>query len=952
MDRREQINTWLLAAAVLVIGLQSLLVMGLIASWMPAVYTDEVADIFLRGRPYFFREYDLFIFRAFIFLNILLTFAAAFFLKHRLREERLTKTLVRFLSVAGPLAMLGFWAAFNKIVNGSPFALGWNAGLFWPPPQIPQLPFFLPLRFGAVAAFTLSFIVPIGSMAVLLHAIENKMKRCVGLAVAGLALFFVYARYPFTGVLLLVSLPLLFALLLWQVGKKPWRPSSRNAASVLCGMQAAVLCVWAQEQMRMPVAPANFSMAVYGIFILAASACYSAMVFWRLRVPWAVVVFQLTLVSLMALAWFKLVVYDYRADLARFWFKALGILTIAQPLLWGFSRRVWPFVSGVCRRLGEYRGGGLVEMLVLGAIAGAVYVPDIEAMCAHIFMGEYMHHTDAFVMGPAWAVAHGAVINVDVHTNYGIGLIPLFIGLMNMQGGISYEHLFTAVVGICTVYFMLVYLFFRRWLGGRLLALSCWMMAFKAQIAFELAYPFVFTYPQSTVARQWPDILWMIFMLAFMDTGKRRWLVMASLSAGLTLWYMPSIGCYMVIAHAVMSVMAAWTALRGRERFWGCLWPPALAVGSAAVLLFATCGAWVFRPVFWHNAMDAVRVFMLTDAVPLTAALTHKQFLHSIVLGIIVLVYAGTIVKVGLDFLRDNGSSLRAYGPIGPEARRDWLALGLSIYGLGLLEHYVVFSMGNHYYTKTVPFFIVLFHWLSKGLVLLPRAWGRRAVGSITGLAFVALVTNHSFISYPNAWNISANPLVDRRVARPLPDGRPYFYHKDRFTVAPQMQFPVNSLGNTDEGLVTENDFKDHKELIQAYRRDSDFSVDAALIASLTLPSQKVPLISSYEVRILMQARRRPFFFFCPLLATRAMRVRSLPAPADSLDTKQDVHRTIAGLEQAKPPFIFIEKIMNSDRIPSAYEQSMPGFMALLRYVKANYVPYQEGYYLLAMKRK
>ena len=706
-------------------------------------------------------------------------------------------------------------------------------------------------------------------------------------------------------------------------------------------MQAALLCVWAQEQMRIPVAPADFSMAVYGIFILAASACYSAMVFWRLRVPWSLVVFQLTLVSLMAMAWFKLIVYDHRADLARSWFKALGILTIAQPLLWGFFRRVWPFVSGVCRRLGECRGGGLVEILILGAIAGAVYVPDIEAMCAHIFMGEYMHHTDTFIMGPAWAVANGAVVGVDVHGYYGIGSIPFFIWLMNAQGGISYEHLFTAVVWICAVYFMLVYLFCRSWLGGRLLALGCWMMAFKAQIAFELAYPLVFTYPQSTVARQWPDILWMMFMLAFMDTGKRRWLAMASLSVGLTLWYMPSIGFYMLVAHAVMSVMPAWTALRGRERLLGCLWPPALAVGSAAVLLFATCGTLVFRPVFWHNAVDAIRVFMLTHIVPLTAALTDKQFLHSIVFGIIVLVYAGTIVKVGLDFLRGRGSS-----------RRDWLALGLSIYGLGLLEHYVVFSVGNHYYTKTVPFFIVLFHWLSKGLVLVPQVWGRRVVGSIAALVFTALVTNHSFISYPNAWNISADPLVDRRVARPLPDGRPYFYHKDRFTVAPDMQFPFNSLGNTDEGLVTENDFKDHKELIQAYRRDSDFSRDAALIASLTLPTERAPLISSYEVRILMQAQRRPFFFFCPLLAARAMRVRSLPAPADSLDTKQDVQRTIADLERAKPPFIFIEKIMNSDRIPPAYEQSMPGLMALLRYVKANYVPYQEGHYLLAMKRK
>ncbi len=925
MDRREQINTWLLAAAILVIGLQSLLVMGLIASWLPAVYTWQTADFFLRSRVNFPHEYDLFIFRAFVLLNASLAIAGVFLFGKRLREERLTKTLVRFLSVAGLLAMLGFWAAFNKIVNGSPFALGWNAGLFWPPPHVPQLPYFLPLRYGAVAAFTFSFIVPIAYMAVLFHAFENKMRRCAALAVCGLVLFFGYMRYPFTGALLFASLPLLFALVLWWVRQKPWPLSSRNAVAVLCGMQAALLCVWAQEQMRMPVAPADFSMAVYGIFILAASACYSAIVFWRLRVPWAMAVFQLTLVSLMALAWFKLVVYDYRADLARFWFKALGILTIAQPLLWIIVRRIpmprpkswWP------------------DVLIASVIAACVYVPDTEALLAHMFLGEHLHHFDHFIMAPAWGMLQGSVLDVDVRSQYGIGSIAVFNGLMALMGGISYVHGLAAVIWLCTVYFVLVYVFLRRWLPGRWLAIACWAMIFKAQIAFELAFPVVFTYPQATVARQWLDVLWFIQMLYFMDKQDARWLAGASLTAGAALWYVPSTGFYLGMAHTVMVVMAGLRQETLRRRVVACVWPTALMIISAVVLYVFTCGVWFFRPVFWHNLKDFFQTLMLVSTAPMMRVIVDQTW-DALIFCVIVLMYTATIIKVGLDYLR------------GRDHRREWFLLGLSVYGLGSLEHYVLLSLGNNYYTKALPFFVILFYWLAKALSCLASLWQHRLKGAIAGAALAALVTNHSFIAYPGLLNISRNPLLDPRVARPLPDGRPYFFHKHRY-FPPQNYLPVNSLGQADDGWMTEGQFKDHRQLIAYFRQYTDFTIDAALIDALTSPKDHVPLISSYEVMILMQAKRRPFFYIFPFLDDRPMRIRSFGV--DLLHTRQQLSTIIADFEQRKPPVVFMEKIMLLDPDRNWYEETAPGLMGLLRYVKAHYAPFAQGQYLIAMRR-
>ncbi len=934
---KERINIWFLTAAVLIVSLQALLVMGLVASWLPAAYTWQTADFFPRGRVSFPREYDLLIFRAFILLNVLLALAGVFLFGKRLREERLTKTLVRFLSVAGALVMLGFWAAFNKIVNGSPFALGWNAGLFWPPPRVPQLPYFFPLRYGSVAAFTFSFIVPVAYMAILFHAFEARMHRCAALAVGGLVLFFGYARYPFTGPLLLASLPLLFVFVLWLTKQKPWpRLCARNAVAVLCGMQAALLCAWSEEQWKMGVQPSDFSVIVYVIFILAALGIFAGLVFLRFRPSYAFAVFQLALVSLMALAWFKLVVYDYRADLARSWFKALGILTMVQPLLWPLLRRLSAWAASARGRLNARLGTWWPDILIVLAIAGVVWIPDIEAMTAHIFMGEYFHHTDHFVMAPVWAMEQGGVPNIDARSQYGMGSIAVFRWLMKWQGGISYTHFFTALLVMCTVYFVLVYVFLRQWLSSRALAVACWMMAFKAHIAFELAYPFVYTYPQSSVGRQCFDIIWALFMLKFIDQGRRRWLAGASLTAGAALWYVPSTGFYLCAAHAVVTAMTAIRSGQAGRRLAGWVWPLGLMTATAVILYVALCGVRFFQPDLWRNMADFLRMYMLINTSPLTGVLANKQYLDFIVFCLMVFIYLGTMIKVGIEYLAGGGN------------RRDWLAFGISVYGLGLLEHYVVLSIGNNYYGKSLPFFCLCFYWLEKAIRFWPAVAGRRLSWALAGVALVALVTNHSFISYPNVFNISRNPLVDQRVARPLPDGRAYFYHKHRFTPMPRLA--VNSLGETDEGLVTEFEFKTHRQLIDRYHKDSDFSADAALIDAWTKPGEHVPLVSSNEVMVLIQARRPPFFYIFPLVETRPMRVRTFSS--DLMQTREHLRRTIAQLDTQKPPVVFMEKIMLMDPPGNWYEENTPGLMGLLRYIKENYVPLARGQYLIAMKRK
>ena len=66
----------------------------------------------------------------------------------------------------------------------------------------------------------------------------------------------------------------------------------------------------------------------------------------------------------------------------------------------------------------------------------------------------------------------------------------------------------------------------------------------------------------------------------------------------------------------------------------------------------------------------------------------------------------------------------------------------------------------------------------------LPVQTRQRITIGLAGFAFIALVTNHSYMNYPNMLNISSNPLLDKRVARPLPWGGPFFLHQYRGTIA------------------------------------------------------------------------------------------------------------------------------------------------------------------------
>ena len=160
---------------------------------------------------------------------------------------------------------------------------------------------------------------------------------------------------------------------------------------------------------------------------------------------------------------------------------------------------------------------------------------------------------------------------------------------------------------------------------------------------------------------------------------------------------------------------------------------------------------------------------------------------------------------------------------------------------------------------------------------------------------------------------------------------------------------PLNSLGEKDEDLRIEKDFSSDEELKAYYHKETDFSQDVRLIQSLAPPQQPVALLSNYETEMLMQADRKPFFYYFRIFGSRPLRMRNF----GSLDiwTKKEMNRLIGQLESARPMYVFMERIFLANPTPAQYTAYDPALMGVLDYVKSHYQPYTYGKYLVAMKR-
>ena len=664
---------------------------------------------------------------------------------------------------------------------------------------------------------------------------------------------------------------------------------------------------------------------------------------WRERLkPFLAV--ELLLTALLLSALFKTIVYDAHPEFARTCYGVLLTALIFNKLFWPKIHR-WgsavttalslPYNQPALRKLADVAGVLLIVALL--------YLPNPEAALGRMFLGEQLHHFDIFIMAPGWAAMSGAVLYKDTISQYGVG-VPIVLGhLAQWLGGFTYLNAFLVIVWGCIIYFVLSFVLLRVWLGSLTLALAGILVAIRTNMFHPGVLPFPFTYPSATPIRYVWDILFFFLLFFHLRHRRREFLLGAGLVCGFSTFYLDSTGIFMTIAlyayllaHLCMDQLRSVIYRTKRDLAWVASYF-LLAPVFAVVLFYWAEGTFFFSPRFWHSIKEYVKYFLNgAGTIPMYDSLLTQNFLDGTIGFLIPLVYIFTMLFVGtLCYLK----KIKA---------ENIFVVVLCVYGLGIYHYYVSRSSITNFYVVGLPFIWVICYWIHLASRACAPALRRKAGMALAALALYALLTNHMFISYPNLLNWSRNPTIDPRVTQ-IPAGRAsYFNHLFR-EYPDAFKLSANSLGETFEGLFTEKDFLSDDEVKVWFRQEFDFKEDAAMISRLVPATAKAAVISSFEVKMLMQAKRQPFFYYFPLVNSRPLRMRNFVV--GFFHSPEYLQNTMRQMQESKPEYIFVEKIFLTPNIPSAYYYDSAEIMKILTYVYQNYTPAELGRYLAAMKR-
>jgi len=229
---------------------------------------------------------------------------------------------------------------------------------------------------------------------------------------------------------------------------------------------------------------------------------------------------------------------------------------------------------------------------------------------------------------------------------------------------------------------------------------------------------------------------------------------------------------------------------------------------------------------------------------------------------------------------------------------KDKFIVPLCIYGLAMYTHYLASATTDHYYATCIPLVLVVSFWLSRLIQKLKQPNTLRISLCLALGAWGALFTNIFFVYYPNIFDII------------------------RMDWKPEISF---------------------------YQAQSRFDQDASMIAHLTPQTQEAAVISSFETQMLMQAKRKPFFYYAPLVI--AHRLDESGFTGTSVFTQERLTKTLNQIDKQAPEYIFIEKRLLG-QWPKEYVQRYAGIVLVLQYIVQHYTPQEQGMYLIAMQRK
>ncbi len=333
----------------------------------------------------------------------------------------------------------------------------------------------------------------------------------------------------------------------------------------------------------------------------------------------------------------------------------------------------------------------------------------------------------------------------------------------------------------------------------------------------------------------------------------------------------------------MFGVLAVTAAAAVYERGWKMLFPAAAILLSAYALalgiLYHFYGPLIWGHLFWANTFEFASLFLQGwGALPITDGLKDKQF-FAFIMGLMVpVVYLGTLLY-----------SLGQY--VFHRRRPQLFMVIICFYGLGLYHYFIHRSAVTSYYAVIVPLLFVLLFWIQALLGFFSQRGQRALKLFLCAWALGGLCTSYLFTYYPNALNLS--------------------------------------------GL----DWSKEKNF---YDSQFDYARDAALIDQYTQPREAVALVSSFETKILMQADRRPFFYYFPMIGSEHMNENK--CGSTYLHTYARLDRTLKQLQDQRPSYVFLQNCMYQ------WDHTEVGLKELIGYMRDHYHYEAQGQYLTALK--
>ncbi len=474
-----------------------------------------------------------------------------------------------------------------------------------------------------------------------------------------------------------------------------------------------------------------------------------------------------------------------------------------------------------------------------------------------------------------------------------MGAIALITRLAQALGGFDYVHVLVVMMAMVIFYFGALYAFVRVWLGHAALAVLVVTVALKLQMFHSGISPLIWIFPQDTPLRHWLDIPVLLCLLGHARQGRGRYLAGAACGTGAAIAYVPASGLcllaafygYVVFLLMIKEHRAAMT--RSFTELRKIFFYALLPLATAVGFLFVLQGSMVLQPAFWYNLCEPLRLILQgVGALPIYACLRERYFFAFIMGFAVPVIYVWTLLVVG--------GLCRAH----KAARQDVFIIPLCLYGLALYVHYVLHPATSHYYAVGIPLVLVIGFWLGKAIGRCSAVSGLRILLLLVAAGWGALLTNNFFIYYPNIFNIGAI------------------------------------------------DWEPEKRL---YQSQFHFDQDAAMIGRLTQASDPVAMVSSFETKILLEADRKPFFYYAPLAGSVRMDANTFNAT--SVITQARLENTVRQLQEQAPGYIFVEKKLLG-QMPPEFARYFPGMFGLLEYVAQHYEPAEQGMYLTAMRKK